>query len=92
MTQKHIGAARGAARAGASGDPKATLQYQVVLLYFCLLRSCQGMCQGMFGTDLITLILGELSNLITLILGELSDLITSNNKTYVTPNTGLVAI
>ena len=26
MTQKHIGAARGAARAGASGDPKATLQ------------------------------------------------------------------
>ena len=26
MTQKHIGAARGAARAGASGDPKVTLQ------------------------------------------------------------------
>ena len=26
MSQKHIGAARGAARAGASGDPKATLQ------------------------------------------------------------------
>ena len=26
MTQKHIGAARGASRAGASGDPKATLQ------------------------------------------------------------------
>ena len=27
MTQKHIGAARGAARVGASGDPKATLQF-----------------------------------------------------------------
>ena len=61
------------------------------------------MCQGMFGTDLITLILGELSDLvtlklgelsdlITLILDELSDLITSNITTYMTPNTDLVAI
>ena len=41
---------------------------------------------------MITLILGESSDLITLILVELSDPITSNNKTYVTPNTDLVAI
>ena len=31
MTQKHIGAARGAARAGASGDPKATLQLLAII-------------------------------------------------------------
>ena len=32
MTQKHIGAARGAARAGASGDPKATLQLAIIFI------------------------------------------------------------
>ena len=45
MTQKHIGAARGAARAGASGDPKATLQFS-----FSAHAACGGIIFGCLGT------------------------------------------
>ena len=44
--------------------------------------------QPQTSTNLITLILGELSDLITLILGELSDPITPNNTNLHNPKYG----